>query len=46
MDDNDIFSFLNGFKTGSKDQITKEYIEGKITKEEFIRRMKKCQEQS
>lgn len=40
--DNFIFNFLNGFKTKTetKDEVTKLYIEGKINKEEYLKRMK------
>ena len=41
MNDFDMFSFLKGFQTKeNKDYVTKLYVEGKIAKEEFIKRMK------
>lgn len=42
MQDEEIFNnIFQGFKPiQTKETITKDYIEGKITKEEFIRRMK------
>lgn len=44
MNDNDIFNFFNQFKSDTKETLTRDYIEGRITKEEYIRRMKNCQE--
>lgn len=39
--DDFISNFFSGFKAiETKESITKDYIEGKITKDEFIRRMK------
>lgn len=43
MNDNDIFNFFNQLKPDTKETLTKDYIEGRITKEEYIRRMKNCQ---
>lgn len=49
MNDRDVYNFLKGFavkatspkkKIKSKEQITKDYIEGKITKEQYIKDMK------
>jgi len=40
--DFDIFNFFQQFKE-TKDEITKLYVEGRITKEEFIRRMKNAE---
>ena len=44
--DFDIFNFLNGFKANqeTKEQVTKLYIEGRISKDEFIRRMKNAKD--
>lgn len=48
MNDRDVYNFLKGFavkatlpkkKIKSKEQITKDYIEGKITKEQYIKDM-------
>ena len=40
--DFDIFKFFNTFKE-TKERITREYIEGRITKEQFIERMKNAE---
>lgn len=41
--DNDIFNFLKGFAAKeTKEEITNKYIQGLITKEEFLERMKKA----
>ena len=41
-DDFDIFKFFDTFKE-TKERITREYIEGRITKEQFIERMKNAE---
>ena len=38
--ENDFINFFNQFIQETKQQVTQMYIEGRITKEEFIRRMK------
>lgn len=39
--DNDIFNFLKGFAyRETKEEITRKYIQGLITKDEYIKRMK------
>lgn len=41
--DNDVFNFLKGFQVKeTKEEITNKYIQGLITKEEFLERMKKA----
>lgn len=41
--DNDILKFFQGFKyRPTKAEITQKYIEGRITKEEFIKQMEKA----
>lgn len=41
MNDNDILKFFQGFKyRESKKQVLNLYIQGKISKEEFLKRMK------
>ena len=49
MNDKDVYNFLKGFavkatspkkKNQIKEQITKDYIEGKITKDQYIKDMK------
>lgn len=45
MNDNDILNFLLGFKgKETKEQVTNLYIQGKIAKEEFLKRMEKAQQ--
>ena len=40
MNDNDILKFFQGFKyRESKEQVLNLYIQGKISKEEFLKRM-------
>ena len=39
MNDFDMFDFLKGFQTETKEEITNKYIQGLIDKEEFIKRM-------
>lgn len=40
LNDNDILKFFQGFKyRPTKAEIIKKYIEGRITKEEFIKQM-------
>lgn len=41
MNEFDIFNFFQQFNV-TKEEITRLYVEGKITKEEFIKRMDKC----
>ena len=41
--DFDILNFFQGFKKETKDEVTKLYVEGRIKKEEFIRRMKNAE---
>ena len=38
--ENNFINFFNQFIQETKQQVTQMYIEGRITKEEFIRRMK------
>ena len=38
----DIFDFLKGFNE-TKEDITKLYVEGRISKDEFIKRMKEAE---
>lgn len=44
MKDNDIFNFLKGFAVNAnqetKSEVLQKYIDGKITKEEFLKRMR------
>ena len=43
--DNDIFSFLNGFKyQETKKEVTEKYLKGLINKDEFIKRMKNARD--
>lgn len=46
MDDKDLFSQLfRGFKPlETKDEITKKYVQGTISKDEFLKRMKEIDE--
>lgn len=37
--DNDVFNFLKGFKE-TKEEITRKYIIGLISKDEYIKRMR------
>lgn len=47
FNDMDMFKFLKGFQVNeNKDYITKLYIEGRINKDEFIKRMKKANVQT
>ena len=39
MNDFDMFNFLKGFQTETKEEITNKYIQGLISKDEFIKRM-------
>lgn len=39
MNEFDIFNFLKGFQTETKEEITNKYIQGLISKDEFIKRM-------
>lgn len=43
LNDNDILKFFQGFKyRPTKTEITQKYIEGRITKEEFLKQMKEA----
>lgn len=43
LNDNDILKFFQGFKyRPTKAEITQKYIEGRITKEEFMEQMEKA----
>lgn len=43
LNDNDILKFFQGFKyRPTKTEIIQKYIEGRITKEEFIKQMKEA----
>lgn len=45
MNDKDIFDFLTGFRLkDTKEVLINKYVTGDITKEEFIRRIKKLNE--
>ena len=44
MNDNDILMFFQGFMSlESKEQVLNLYIQGKISKEEFLKRMEKAE---
>lgn len=41
--DKDMLNFLKGFAAKeTREEVTNKYIQGLITKEEFLRRMSKC----
>jgi len=46
MNNDDIFKFFNGFKAipdnESEKEIIKDYVDGLITKDEFLEKMKKA----
>lgn len=42
MKDQDIFDFFNGFKVANptKEELTRRYVQGYITRDEYIKKMK------
>ena len=47
MNDNDILKFFQGFKyRESKEKILNLYIQGKISKEEFLKRMENAKNEN
>jgi len=42
LNDNDILKFFQGLQLPTKAEITQKYIEGRITKEEFLKQMKEA----
>lgn len=42
LNDNDILKFFQGLQPPTKAEITQKYIDGKITKEEFMKQMEKA----
>lgn len=45
MKDQDIFDFFNGFKTikPTKEELTRRYVQGYITRDEYIKKMKEVE---
>lgn len=42
LNDNDILKFFQGLQSPTKTENTQKYIEGRITKDEFLKQMKEA----